>query len=596
MNQRMNKVVETIRSLKKNSLIFLPLFFLGTFLYLTIGFGDLIYRLFWNSYFATNELYVTQLTHHSGGVLRYGAQFVNQLLISPVGGSLLIAALLTVVSGCLTKVCRLNGAFAWVAYLPALFLLSLYTGAGYAIHANVDGAMGMTALGGTLFSLLLFLLFRSFHRNRWGALSVVVLSLLLYPSLGIYAWMALFLMVVEAFLEKRDALLIGGVALVGGWVVTYLSDVVLFSDAMGSGISNTLYPAETMKIRVYQLLALLLLPLVRVLALWEARFDGWRNPALGVGCVVLILAGYLFSYKNNNFYTELRLSRLADSQDWKEMLQVCKKVERPTRTINGYRVMALAYTDQLGNRLFKVKYPLSKSEYGDEESLFEEDLFFYAGFFNNSYRVSMETWQNYGLSFRRLRNLFYCSMLNEEYDLARRYLLQLEQSPAMDDFVKRGYDYLARPQQLLADHPAWEKALQVSSQEDLLFIGGASVARYFMCYTKLPPTCYEYRLLSDLWECNLKVFSYDLRVCASSMEEVPTCVQEAAVMAVAMNVAPPALLQLARVDEMTKQRVRSFLSDWRGDSKDVEKRLQSKYGKTYCYYFACKQAENQTKK
>lgn len=569
-------------------------FFLLSFSYLFFLYDDVLYRLFWNGFFATNELYVHDVVCHTGGALRYFSQFVNQTLIFPLGGALLVPALLTAIAYLMEKSFRLRDALFAVSFLPSILLLSLYSSIGYDIYKISDTSFFIFLIFGTLSALSLYWAYVSTDDRLFMRLLVAVLAAALYPVIGVFSSVVLLTMFLHSLFSRHGALSIFLLAFLG--VMPISCDLFVAGNSLSKGLLPVLNSVELPQTFYVCVFVILSLPLTRLLSLWDGAWTSkpkWFDVAFFPLLFFILPAT---SFKNENFYAELRLSRLCDNQEWKEMLRECKMVEEPTRTVNAYRVMALTYTDCLSERLFKTKYPFAKGGLEKENFLFEEDLFFYAGFFNSSYRISMETWQTYGLSYRRLRNLFFCSLMNGEIPLAERYLRQLEQSPVMSAFVEKGKTYLLDPQLMLHDYPSWKKTMSLVPDEDVLLLGGASLSRYYLCYNKFPPNCYEYRVMSDLWERHLKAFSYDLPYSVSAFKTIPDCVKEAAVIAVEMYGASPALLNVAQVDELTKNRVDSFFSELRSCSKkNAQKKLWSAYGKTYCYYYVFKDVPDDPK-
>lgn len=546
-------------------------FFMVTFISLHLMYGDVIYRLFWNGFFATNSIYQHEVVDHTGGALRYLAQFLNQLLYYPALGALLIAAWTTGVAYLLDKCCALSQLLFPISFLPSVILLALYTGVGYDVYMRIDTSFGLSTLLGILFALTLFYLYQISERLRWGEPLMLLTTALLYPALGFYALVALLMMTLRTWYTKRYFPVAVGVTLFSLFALPFIFDVWCFNDEFNWGAVSLLLPASSMKLRVLQIISVCSLvifanPLHKLFA---------KRPSYcqGILWVLLFVLMYALSYKNKIYYSELKVSRWADEEKWKEIVAECKEHKTLSRTLNAYRVIALSYEGKLANQLFKVDYPFITNESLSEEMLFEEDLFFHAGFFNSSYRVSMETWQNYGLNYRRLRNLYYCSLMNGEPELAERYLRQLRQTPVLSSLEEKPKS----PKEIVSRAP----------QEQTLFLGGATLSRYYMCFNQLPPSCYEYRILSDLWERNLKVFTYDLPASVSAFATIPECVKEAAVIAVALHGANPLLLQLAQVDEETKNRVYSFFSELRRYPKNANERLKKQYGKTYCYYYVC---------
>lgn len=181
--------------------------------------------------------------------------------------------------------------------------------------------------------------------------------------------------------------------------------------------------------------------------------------------------------------------------------------------------------------------------------------------------------------------------------MALRYINQLSQTSVLSDCVDELNRFASEGNAYLQKHPHWMTVATRMPVENALFVGSASVSRYFLCFNALPQACFEFRLMSDLWERNMKAFTFDLGSCLTP-GKVPACVKEASVIA-AMNGANPSVMKLAEVDDVTRTNVKNFfmaLQRYRKDQFEKARNdLRSRYGKSYCYFYVFGANNNQLK-
>ncbi len=566
-------------------------FFLGVFGVLCFCYDDVLYRIFWNGYFTTNEFYSHDVTGHTGGALRYLSQFLNQVMRSPALGAALVSALLVALAYLNEKCFRLKDGFFVGTFLPSLLLLSLYTGIGYDIYMRIDTSFGLTSILGCLITLSLYLLYETSNHLRRGKVLVVAVIALLYPAAGFYALAALMLVTVDACLSRRNVAGMVGVMVGASIILPLLSDICMFDDELNFGSSALLLSSSYLKLRVLQILSLVALLLLPITKIGDKVFSSLSFYGRLISFLLCFGLCYVLSYRDNIFYSELKVSRQADMNDWKGILKECKKYNELSKTLNAYRVIALANTDKLSNNLFKINLPFAETTFSPYENyLFEDILFFQSGFFNSTTRVCVESWQWFGLSYRRLRFLALCALMKGEAALAKKYLKQMSGAFSLSDEVERLNLLLRDKSSFFKKYPEYARIVRRMPEENVLFKGGASVSRYFMCFSNLPVEDYELRLMSDLWECNLKAFAIDLRAYVEKHgNSIPDCIKEAAVIAV-MSGERQSILSMAQVDEEMWNKVNGFFASLKTYDNDDRERamrnLKNLYEKTYCFYYA----------
>lgn len=191
--------------------------------------------------------------------------------------------------------------------------------------------------------------------------------------------------------------------------------------------------------------------------------------------ISIVLFASLYAYAWNGKENE-RLTatsqRMFQQQDWQGMIETTRKAKQPTRSIAAYHAIGLLHTNQLLTRLFEIPYQypdLGLSNRGgqpdDGTDLYLADCCFAAGLLYPAYHHTMERMVVDGPSCYTLKQLFFCSLLNEEYALANKYLYILMQVPTEKKFVYKYMPLVANREQIMAN-PYFSKVLELSPMED----------------------------------------------------------------------------------------------------------------------------------
>lgn len=198
--------------------------------------------------------------------------------------------------------------------------------------------------------------------------------------------------------------------------------------------------------------------------IWPARLT------LTVG-ILAIGAGVVWStmldYANERFSTDLKSLRLAEAGDWNGIIELSGNMKQtPSRQFVLLRDAALLHTDQLrkdslsaSDTAFLQKYALSNPCEGKIPKMRNAPQVYMAfsggpmvylcfGFINDAYRWTFEYGIENGLTTQRIRMLLTCALLNEEWDLCRRYIRLLRHIPHQSEYADRAEQLIGHPERM----------------------------------------------------------------------------------------------------------------------------------------------------
>ncbi len=253
-------------------------------------------------------------------------------------------------------------------------------------------------------------------------------------------------LVLSALLTASVALLDYALRLPSRWRwVTQLVPAALLAYFVSLGL-NLFFKGEPGRIFLLPTLVLLVSVVVAVVRLCVGKRRSAARPKELWSCMAaLILFAGLTSYAllaRTNERAVTRMQSLMDRQDWDGMIETAQGVDRPARCVAAYYAIALSQTDQLFDKLFDIyyQYPELDVKYydtdnGAEAGYYIPECSFYAGLINTAYHESMEQMVQDGPTLEGLERMTRCAIINNEPELARKYLHILAKVPGESDFV-----------------------------------------------------------------------------------------------------------------------------------------------------------------
>lgn len=316
-------------------------------------------------------------------------------------------------------------------------------------------------------------------------------------------------------------------------------------------------------------------------------------------CGVLFLGLYLYTWtgKENERITA-SMQRAYQEQNWDKMIQQARQAKQPTRSVAAYHAIALLQTGGLLNNLLDIPYQypdlglINRGGLPDDGTdLYLSDCCLSSGLVNTAYHQAMERMVIDGPSCYTLKQLFFCSLLNEEYALANKYLYLLQQVPFESDFVRKYMPLVANPKVIL-EQPFFNRILALKPTNDSfeqsyrspLFIGYPITGNHIrnqQTFDVSMAACLYTKLLDEVVN----------RTRPYKGKELPLIVEQAVVLYTYLQKERATnLLSQFQIRPSTIQQVENFLTQYVKDGKVADElipQLQEEYGHFYPFYYFC---------
>ena len=573
---------------------------LFAFLFLVLFKTGLLYHLEQYSLFCPKGEYLRSFFEQPGGVLALAGAFLTQFCHFPVLGAGLFALCLCLLTWLTGKAFGLEGKAAWLATLPALFLLLFVTRLDYSIYLfKTYGLLFSQVLGYTVAAGLV-LVYRKFFLGRRCAPVFPALVLLAgYPLFGSFALVAAVLMALTAFREGKRGLIELAVTLVLGAAVPWLCGELpgVFPRIHRNFVYFAGFPyKEFVENGICQVPLILAFAAMAALCfLRKAR--GFAVPALVLAAVLAVGAG---SNWDSGFRTVLGMERAVSQQDWDQVLKLAQKERTPNRIHVLYRNIALYGKGTLTEEMFRYPdgdAPLRSKAVFPISYICAAPVLYYCGMPNPCDRLAMEYSSTFCKNIHFYKYQAKTALLSGEYDLARKYLDMVDANWFQGKWVRRYRAFLDNPA-LMDDDPefqrlrpllqgAWTKYDAIAPLEEMLWAQFADPGYVNESVFEWQAACYLTR--KDAERTLYCVFNrHELLPDAP----VGTALAEGAALFASQSGDLEMMRELVGVLSSRQQVLRAFSQfsnalNAAGDlrSEKTKERFQARYEGTYWYYY-----------
>ncbi|RIJ46951.1 hypothetical protein D1614_16055 [Maribellus luteus] len=411
--------------------------------------------------FSFNADYLAGFLGRPGKPLEYAGSFLVQFFYYPRFGALLLTAvgvLLFILIRSNLKKLNVHGLF-W-SFLPVLGLLMLQTNLHYSPVYS--------------FHLIVVLLgFRLYLEveNKWWRLAGFAFGWpLLFWLAGAYAFVFLILCLLVTLNEVRklsDILLPLGYCLLGfAWLAVGYWGVFQLPRDVFLG-----YPFIQMDQSLYRwgLVNLLYLPALLIVA-WlfplqiRKAWSGWNFKTIGL-TVVLLSVGFWGVYDyglNKKQELILKMDYYVQHEQWEKVLELGKSYPGVNQLVIYYSNLALAKQGLLTEKLFEYPQIGSKGlrlrwERNRLASLLGGEVFYQLHYYNEAFRWAFESSVSHGLNPRAVKRMAQTSLANGHLELAKKYVLLLEETLFYKDWAFRFREQMEQaasaPELKTVNHP-----------------------------------------------------------------------------------------------------------------------------------------------
>ncbi len=535
---------------------------------------------------------------YPGGVSDYIGRFLTQFWVYTWMGACLMALLLVAlqrmvaaVTGCLHR----NVALYPLSFLPSLACLVLFCDENYMPAAVIQLLLALAAV----------CLYRQISVVRWRLMVACLLIPLVYWMAGGCVWVfASMVWLTEVFyfrqLSRGQWIGLVGSMLGAGIGVWLLAGALLqypFPQLWtGRGADRFLLKKDWAGLLPLTC-AWWLVPLVGLIPQYIPARWMERRAALWMGGLAMLLAGC----------TLWGVSRTADwekeelmgydyhvyMQQWDEVIRMADSQTPRSSLAAAYLNLALAKTGRLGDDLFRYSpdgtedlFPASGHDFTSPLPLAE--IYYYLGMSLAAGQMAFEAMEgipDYEKSARGMKRLATVNLINGKYEIARKYLLLLQQALYYRQWAT---DVLAclYDEDRINQHVEWGSLRAVRYQRDFLFTKEQMEIMLALLYKTNANNrmAYEYLLAYALLENNLEHFysHYLFGGEGVKYDHIPHTYQEALLYIWSLEhkiddekpwpIAPELIAQIKAYAALFNA------------SDEAEAQLKKDFGRTYWYY------------
>ena len=416
--------------------------------------------------FLDTALFFKQQMVVSGGILTYLGTFFTDFFYHTWLGVLIMCAwwvVLLVVSALTFKV-----PVKWltVMLIPVALLLLSNMELGYWIYyLKLRGYFFVATIGLTagIASVWGFRCLPKMARPVY----IVISSAVLYPLLGFYGLLAVALMGLLTWRLKDTSLklrlLNTFLALLMIIIVPMIYYQQCYYQTSFADIYYTALPLfEVNEFFINYYIPFILLTVFYVVmalcyGLWG---DGQVRKPIIWGLVQCVLIGGLvygvqkYWYKDYNFHKELAMNRAMEAGDWNGVIREAANLkDEPTRSIVMMKNLALFRLGRLGDEAFHYRQGAKASNTPIDIRMTQvvgRDVYFYFGQLNFCHRWCLEDGVEYGWRAVYLKYMIRCSLMDEEYEVAAKYINLLKHTRYHKAWAEQQEQYLYQREKMKA--------------------------------------------------------------------------------------------------------------------------------------------------
>ena len=492
--------------------------------------------------FLTTPAFFSQQMVVPGGFLTYIGTFLTQFLAIPWLGVLMLCALWYLLMWLTRRTFCISHRWSVLMLIPVALILLTIVDMGYWVYLlKLRGHFFVTTLGVTSVVALLW----AFHclpsRFRLRAVFIVLVVLVGFPLLGIYALAAALLMGIWTWrlTTKGESAVNTFAAVLSLVAIPLLYYRFVYHE---TNLVN-LYWAELPLFRVlnehhiyYLPYYLLLLFFIAIAVCYQkdhlslplsqgekTKKQPNRLPlgkireGLRVGLLFLLIAYGVFHFwfKDENFHHELKMQRCIDRADWSGVMdEAARQQDEPTRAIVMMRNLALSRLGQQGSMMYQYRNgskPAATPFGISMMQVFGGTLFYYQyGLLNYCNRMCMEMGVEFDWRPEYIKYLAKCAILEGDQQVARKYLSILHHTLFFDDWARQMEPLVGNPQ-AIAQNAELEPITHMLHFENRLTSDQGLVEQFIMrqlAYSTdtSDPYFQEQALLASLWVKDSRAF------------------------------------------------------------------------------------------
>ena len=455
---------------------------------------DYLARVEEQNLFLHTPLFFKQCMVASGGMLTWAAAFLTQLLYYPWLGVAVLCLLWLLLVFLIQKTFRIPPHWIVANLIPVAMLLLANVDLGYWIYYLKLRGFFFTATLGVVLAVALTWIYRA--APVWLRLLLIPLTVALcYPLFGFYALLAAALMALISWrigMNKTMAAICTLLAILAIAAVPLLYYRFYYHQTNLMSIYWTALPVFRMRQESYMAyyipygMAFLSLAVMAVCYNTKPRSPQktrtWIQPLVLTLIAIIVAMAW---YKDGNFHREITMRRMIDNLDWQGVVEQARSTDKePTRDIWMMKNLALSRLGRLGEEMYDFRNGAQPANAPFATRMVQWDgkmLYLNYGLPNYCYRWCMEDGVEYGWRVDYLKLMAKCSIINEEFAAAQKYLNMLKRTLFHKKWALRYEGYIRNPRLIIED-PELFPIIAMLNHDNYLSGDNAQVERFLITH------------------------------------------------------------------------------------------------------------------
>ena len=466
----------------------------------------------------------------AGGLLTWLGTWFTEFLYHPWLGVLMLCAMWALLMWLVKRTFKVPSKWGAVVLIPVALLLIADVSVGYWVYYLKLRGFFFAATIGSIMACTAVWIFRCLPSGPlFRPVYVVLSTVLLYPFIGFYGLMAAIVMGTLAWQlkEKKESHRFINTAMAGvsAVVVPLVFYRLVFYQTAESNIYWTGLPLfrineqyQSYYIPYYLLAAFFVAMALCYRPEWQKapqqRRSGWfwMGGQTAFALMLLFAVGCSW-YTDHNFHKELRMQRCMEQEDWQGMLSEAAQLDdEPTRAIVMMKNLALSRLGRQGDEMYHYRTGAKASNTPIPVHMTQivgRAIYYNYGQLNFCYRWCLEDGVEMGWRAEYLRYLTRCSLLNGEWQVARKYIGILKHTRYHRQWAEEQERFIDNEEALRAD-AAYGPIFHMMGYDDQLASDNALVEYYLMkniaWMNSDDPIMQEQILLAALWMKDIQMF------------------------------------------------------------------------------------------
>ncbi len=548
--------------------------------------------------FQYNAAYFYRLLAHPGGMALYVTNFLVQFFYYPWLGALILT-LLTFVTYIAVK-----SLFRQLGVSDRFIILSLFPAAAYWI-VMYDYEFELTMLLSLVVPLSAFAAYIRIPQARIRYIAGAVMLLLLYffaPASMLLSGILLFLY--ELLFAKNRIMPVAYLLLtiILPWLAWKMLYATPLPDAYFAGFPYTgirltlLLMGSAWLFTPVSLLFIRFLPCTRSAIVADKGIKSWWLPALSATILSTLVGAGLYRVTDGRVNMMLRMDYEVQCENWAEVRRLSHYYPTGNRLVTYYTNIALYKTGQMTDHFFDYPQTGPNGLFLDWRrnyltAVAGSEVFYQLGFINEANHWTFEalTSSANGGNSRLLKRLVQTALINEDYDVAAKYLHILKSSLFYRRWANEYLSLLDNKDQI--QNLPWVNEKRSQWVKNDFLSGRTAPANLPLFFEEHPENkmAFEYMIMYHLLTKNIEEFmQYVGWLPRYNYTSLPAIFEEAILVHLNMQEADRETYLKYPIRKETYQRFNEYTQAFTANSSNpqLQKReLSKKFGNTYWYYF-----------